>query len=299
MIYSINNENITISINDKGGELWSIKDCKDMEYLWQGDEKYWSDRAINLFPYIARLTDGKYYYQGNTYRMDTHGFLKDSTLDILEQKSDEITFYTQSNEKTLSQYPFDFILKIKYKLKESGLEISYIVENTGKNTMYFGIGGHPGFNVPMDKTIEFEDYYLEFSQSKEVMKRVEMSEDCFVLQGRTPIIETVENQRVIKKLSHNMFNEDAIILSNISKGVKLKSDKNNKYIDIKFENMDYLGIWHMPNTDAPYICIEPWTSLPSRKGVIEDIEKQDNLVKLETGKIYKNKWSIDIGGIYD
>ena len=36
--------------------MCSIKDTKGREYLWQRDEKYWGDSAINLFPYIARLT---------------------------------------------------------------------------------------------------------------------------------------------------------------------------------------------------------------------------------------------------
>ena len=45
-----------------------------------------------------------------------------------------------------------------------------------------------------------------------------------------------------------------------------------KEICVTYPNMTYLGIWHMPKTDAPYICIEPWSSLPSRKNVVEDLE---------------------------
>ena len=29
--------------------------------------------------------------------------------------------------------------------------------------MYFGLGGHPGFNVPLEAGLSFEDYCLEFS----------------------------------------------------------------------------------------------------------------------------------------
>ena len=28
--------------------------------------------------------------------------------------------------------------------------------------MYFGIGGHPAFNVPLESSLTFEDYYLSF-----------------------------------------------------------------------------------------------------------------------------------------
>ena len=53
-------------------------------------------------------------------------------------------------------------------------------------------------------------------------------------------------------------------------------------------------IWHMPFTDAPYVCIEPWSALPSRKGRIEDLSEQPNLVHLPAGKRYENTWSIEI-----
>ena len=59
--------------------------------------------------------------------------------------------------------------------------------------------------------------------------------------------------------------------------------------------MKYLGLWHMPKTNAPYICIEPWSSLPSREGIIEVFEKQSNLLVLEKNKQYTNTWSIKIG----
>ena len=58
--------------------------------------------------------------------------------------------------------------------------------------------------------------------------------------------------------------------------------------------MDYLGLWHMSRTDAPYVCIEPWCSLPSVKGKIAVFEKQSDLIVLHSNKIYRNTWSIKI-----
>jgi len=39
---------------------------------------------------------------------------------------------------------------------------------------------------------------------------------------------------------------------------------------------------------------EPWSSLPSRKNVVEDLEKQADLLSLESGQEYTNTWSITI-----
>ncbi len=91
-----------------------------------------------------------------------------------------------------------------------------------------------------------------------------------------------------------MFDIDAVILENTSKTVVIKNDKTEKSITIDFPNFDYLGFWHKPKTDAPYVCIEPWTSLPSRNGVIEEFTKQENLVKLAPKSVYENKWVVTI-----
>lgn len=56
---------------------------------------------------------------------------------------------------------------------------------------------------------------------------------------------------------------------------------------VSYPQMNFLGIWHMPFTDAPYVCIEPWSALPSRKGRIEDLSEQPNLVHLPAGERYE------------
>ena len=56
----IQNDKLTVTVDSMGAALWSIQDDRKREYLWQGDVRYWKDRAPNLFPYIARLTDKRY-----------------------------------------------------------------------------------------------------------------------------------------------------------------------------------------------------------------------------------------------
>ena len=65
-------------------------------------------------------------------------------------------------------------------------------------------------------------------------------------------------------------------------------------VTVRFPGMPYLGIWHMPHTDAPYVCIEPWCSLPSTQDKIAVFEEQPDLIKLEAGKTYENLWEIEL-----
>lgn len=290
MIYSIRNEQLQVSVETRGGSLWSIQDNENTEYLWQGDPKYWGDRAPNLFPYIARLTEGKYLLDGTIYHMDIHGFIKDCDLQVKEQRADSLCLYMKDTPQTYSQYPYRFSYEIHYCLHGKKLRVTYHVENLDEKTMYFGIGGHPGFQVPLEEGLAFEDYYLQFPDSNGIQK-VGMTSDCFV-NGKREVFSLEKGQ--VLPLKHTLFDDDAIILDQIPKQVSLLAQNRRKGICVSFPQMRYLGLWHKPKSDAPYLCIEPWSSLPSRKDVVEDLAKQEDLISLESHKSYDNQWEIEI-----
>lgn len=76
--------------------------------------------------------------------------------------------------------------------------------------------------------------------------------------------------------------------------MSLCSEKTGKSVTVAYPQMPYLGIWHMPHTDAPYVCIEPWASLPSRQDVVEELSCKSDLIHLAPGAKYENQWSITI-----
>ena len=106
MKYQIKNELLTVEIEDLGAQLASIKDNDGIEYLWQGDERYWKDRALNIFPYVARLTEGKYTLDGKTYEMSIHGFARHTVFSVEQKAEDHIVFSMEDNEETREQFPF-------------------------------------------------------------------------------------------------------------------------------------------------------------------------------------------------
>ena len=287
---TIKNNYLTVEIQEKGAQLWSIKDASGHEYLWQGDPAYWEDRAPNLFPYIARLTQGKYTLKGETYHMDIHGFAKDTIFETEQPSDSKVVFHIVNTEETYKQYPFSFQFEISYELVDKKLLVTYKAKNEDEKVMYFGVGGHPGFQVPMEDGLAFEDYYLEFDTVEEA-KRVGFSEDCFVTGDNE--LFPLEDGKCLP-LHHNMFDDDAIVLVDMARGVKLSSKKGNKAIHVTYPNMPYLGLWHWPKTDAPYICIEPWSSLPSRKDIVEDLETQPGLIPLNPKGVYSNQFAIEL-----
>ena len=285
--YVIKNGQLEITIRSLGAEIISIKDCEGMEYLWQGNPVYWDAQAPNLFPYIGRMIDKKYMLDGKVYDMDIHGFAKDTEFTADQISDTEIVFSMTDSEETYKQYPYKFQFQVMYKLQGSSLQMTYHVKNIDEKEMYFGVGAHPGFNIPFEEGTKFEDYYLEFGPSENV-QRVKFSDDCFV-EGENPY--KLRDDKFLD-LRHDMFDEDAIVLHNMSNEVVLKSKTGKKEIQVVYPEMDYVGFWHWPKTDAPYVCIEPWSSLPSRKGPIEDLAKQPGLLKLQSMEEHWNPITI-------
>ena len=164
MIHTIKNEFLTVSAKEAGAELQSILGADGTEYLWQGDAKYWSDRALNIFPYVARLNGGKYYLDGQLHEMAIHGIAPYRDFTVTENDGKRMVFELRSDEKTYAEYPRNFVFQIVYALEGKTLTISFRCENLDGKTMYFGLGGHPGFNVPLAPGRSFEDYRLRFGE---------------------------------------------------------------------------------------------------------------------------------------
>ena len=67
------------------------------------------------------------------------------------------------------------------------------------------------------------------------------------------------------------------------------------HLDVyKRQDMDYVGFWHATRSEAPYVCIEPWSSLPSRQDIVEDLSTQPGLKSVQSGGVYRNSWSVEI-----
>lgn len=290
MEYVIENSKLKVSISTKGAQMKSIRNKTGKEFLWQGSKDTWEESAPNLFPYVGRLTKETYTLHGKEYHMGIHGFAMLKEFTVLEQKEDYITFTLEDDEETRKQYPFPFQFCVTYRLQENEIIITYEVHNKGKETMYFGLGGHPGFNVPINDKLTFEDYVIEFENQAEPIQ-IGMSEDCFVTENNQKII--LEKGKYLH-LKHDLFDHDAIILQNMGNQVTLKSEKGKEEITVIFSNMKYLGIWHWPKTIVDFICIEPWTSLPARKDVVEELTTQKDLIQLESKRKYNNTFSIRI-----
>lgn len=289
MLISLENEAVRLTVDTLGAQMMSLRSVDGCEYLWQGNPDYWSDRAPTLFPFIARLYRNSYRFHGKSYPMNIHGFASTSEFVVEDKGSDSVTLRLKDTLVTYAMYPFEFLLDITYRLVGATVEITYCVTNKSRQTIHFAIGGHPGFCVPMEAGGKFEDYYLEFAENC-VPDRIGFTNDL-LMNGNDLPYHLTNGNRI--PLSHGIFDNDAIILRNMAKEVTLRGS-GNRSVTVRYPNMNYLGIWHWPKTDAPYVCIEPWTSLPGRQDVEEEISCKSDMIHLPAGEIYTNTWTISV-----
>lgn len=292
MLITISNDQISLTVDTHGAQMTSIRDRSDMEYLWQGDPAVWDERAPNLFPVIGRLWSRQHLVEGKAYPMKyIHGFASDAEFLPLVQEGNRLSLALCPSKEMESQYPFDFCMEISYVLHEREVLITARVGNIGEKTMPFALGGHPGFRVPLCEDEEFTDYYLEFSHKCHPIA-ISFSEKTVLMDGKDRPYYLQEDQRI--PLTHSLFDADAIILRDADREVTLRSRKSGRGVRVTYPQMPYVGFWHMPHMEAEYVCIEPWTSLPGREGILEDLSCRSDYLRLEPQQVYENRWKIAV-----
>lgn len=277
MNYILENENIKISASTFGGELNNLITKKDnVEFLWNGDEKYWKYHSPILFPIVGKVFNNKYRVESVEYELPQHGLARTREFKMIEKDDNHIVFELLWSEDTLKIYPYKFSLRLSYELLENGVKVGYKVKNLDDKEIYFSIGGHPAFMCPLLSEEKFEDYYFEFNQ-KENVGTMELDTDKGYLTGNTN--EFFNNSNIIN-LNLELFKYDALVFSNLKSNlITLKSNKNSKELTMDFTGFPYLALWTKP-TGAPFICIEPWYGHTDYKDFNGELKDKEGIEKL-------------------
>ena len=285
--YTIKNDILTVKADSFGARLTSVY-AFDTQYLWQKDPAWWDDQAPVLFPFVGRLFEGAYTMDGDGYTMPIHGIAPYEEFAVADRGADFITFVLTANERTMAVYPRQFAFFVTYRLEGACVQVCFQVENRDQKPMYFAVGGHPGFNVPLEEGFCFEDYRLEF-ETPCIPGSVQQSDSC-LMTGR--VLEYPLKNGCILPLDRHLFDRDSLILCNCARTVTLTCG-SKRWVKLSFPQMDYLLLWQAKN--APYVCIEPWSSLPSNQDEHTVFEEKKDLITLKPTDIYINNWSITVG----
>ena len=291
MEFKVRSENIQLTVDTMGAQMKNLQSADGTEYLWQGDPAYWDGQAPNLFPFIGRLWDKKCTYEGEEYPLGIHGFAAQQEFKPVLVESDRIVLELKNNVETYRQYPVHFVYRISYELFDDTLIITNRAENMDRKIMSFAIGGHPGFRVPIEDGEKFEDYSLSFTNPC-TPDRIGFTDPDVLVSGEYKTMHLKDGKTI--PLTHDVFDDDAIIMQNMDREITLSSCKSSRSVTVSYPKFNYLGLWHMPHMDAPYVCIEPWTSLPGRQNVLEELTQRSDLIHLYPGETYETNWTVTV-----
>ena len=281
MFYKAENNNFTLQVKEMGAELNSLKSKKtDIEYIWCGNDEIWYGQSPILFPIIGRLLDDKYRLDGKEYTMPKHGIVRKKPFKLIESTGNSLTFVQTDDEDSLKMYPYHFELKVKFQITDNGLEVTHTVINSDEKIMYYSFGAHPAFNC------EIGDY-LEFSEEENLLTE-RIDSNSILIEEKFPV--EIDDKKLV--LTKDLFNDDALILSDYkTKSISIKSNNHNRVIKFNFDS-PILGIWAKPN--APYVCIEPWWGINDNYDKKSDISEKRGIMALKPKESKSFTWSVEI-----
>jgi len=290
MLVSIENDWLKVEIAKSGAEVRKVKHKKNkLDYMWTGDNAYWGRVSPVLFPIVGRLKEDQYQLNGQTYSMSQHGFLRDVAFDLHEHAATSASFVVESAERFLSVYPYEFKAFIHYTLKKDSLMVRWEIVNENNKDMYFSIGAHPAFKVPLLEKETIKDYSLHLAPAanKTVME-YELKDSLIHEKGTVHDISAIQ-------LNDSLFAKDALVYSNID-SIALVSNQSSHGVEVTLENFPFVGIWskYIDNDGkmAPFVCIEPWYGIADTYNASGKMEEKLGINKLKTGEIFQSEYGM-------
>lgn len=220
--------------------------------------------------------------------MDMHGFFGSMQARIVEQEEDSCTLEFRDSAESRKVFPFSFRLQQSYHVKGNRLDVCSRVENLGIEVMYFALGGHPGFFLPLSKKQALSDYAIQFPKQEAMMEKIRFSKDLLTLEERENFA-LVEDRLPLETV---LFRNDAVVLAHSGGELLMGSDTDPISLRFLYEDYPYIALWQPYGEKVPFLCIEPWTSLPGREGVMEELCSMKDRIALGPDEAKSFSYSI-------
>ena len=240
---------------------------------------------------VGKVNGGFYTHKGVKYPMGQHGFARDNEFECIENTENKTVHRLVSTEETKKVYPFDFAFTVTQELSGRTLTITWKVENTGDDDMYFSVGGHPAFMIP-------EQYDIVFNKGLENHTETEL--EYVLIDPETAGVD-VAHPRKLKlqdgriPYTRTLFDEDALIFDNTQvERVGVEVD-GKPYVTLTCKGFPSVGVWSKPKADAPFVCLEPWIGRCDNVGFDGELKDKYGEQHLKAGETFQAGYTITIG----
>lgn len=286
----LSNETLRVEVSAHGAELQSIRKG-DVEYLWQGDSRYWGRRSPVLFPIVGSVWEARYRVDGTEYQLGQHGFARDMDFTLVCATDTEVRYRLESSDETLAKYPYPFVLEIAYRLHGASIDVIWEVKNPSDKDMYFQIGAHPAFFYPDYDSEKSGRGFFTFDRTEGIECIRIKEKGCVDAETKWPL----EMPEGVLKLEKDTFDAiDTIMVQDSQlKRVNMFKEDGTAWLSLSFD-APVVGIWSPPGKVAPFICIEPWYGRCDRVGYEGEYKDKDWMNCLAPGEGFKSVYTIEI-----
>ena len=265
---------IKVEIAEKGAEIISVRSVRNgTEYIWDRGPEYWSWSAPILFPFIGRLQEGEYTDGEAVYKMSMHGFIRDRMFAVQAQDDTHALLFYESTDDDFQIYPYRFTFFAEYEIAGDALKISFTVSNRSDKTMHAALGFHPGIRIPEP----FDGYSAVFGKSD---MSIGVFSDSLLWKGSEKPYKAEDGTIA---LTHELFRNDALILSGYGGAMAISDKDGNDFVRVISPDFPILGLWQPSSGEAPFVCVEPWSSYPGSDG-LTDISRRGDFISIEAGR---------------
>ena len=288
---TISNQQLTIQVAEHGAEMQSLRiNASGRELLWQGLPEFWDRRAPILFPAVGGLWDGHYRLDGKSFAMPKHGFMRDKTWTVEDEAPSTLTFVYRDKGEDRTAFPWPYEVRVTYTLRERSIDVTFEVRNLADSTMYFQMGGHPGFILPDFDEDATVDGYLRLDGTPAYLLRA-------TTQGCTepehfPLPATDSDGLI--PLSCELFANEALILPDHQiEGVTIFDRQRKPLVSVRSACAVWL-IWSPQGIHSPFVCAEPWHGLCDPIGFDGPVAERPFINQLAPGGTWTGGYSIDV-----
>ncbi len=224
--------------------------------------------------------DHHYEWQGRVYEMPQHGFARRRPWTVLDQTDASVTMELTDSEATLAQYPFEFSLRLTYRLAGGQLFWEQKVINRSPEALPFSTGFHPYFSVPLTSRGLRSECFVEIPDCRRLTMHGRG-------EGFTAKPFPSQNWSVAEDVSNTLFLTDLkrreLILADPISALEVVLDWRET------PAFRFVAIWSK-SIEAPFFCLEPWTAVsnPFTRA------KERELIVLEPGGTFDAAFRLEL-----
>lgn len=289
----LENEFVKVSVDDLGAQLCSLYDkTSSAEMLWSGDPSVWGYHAPILFPFVGMVNQGRYRYRGQSYQIRQHGFARQHAFTFAGQSENSLTHRLIQDDETLRLFPMPFCLEVTHTLEGRTLTVGWSVSNpSDTEPLYFSIGAHPAFTVPLRKGERKEDCYVLF-HGKKKLKYILV--DLAVTAADPDHVHTMELDDGYLKLDRHLFDIDTFIFEDgqVEK-VSLCGPDRRPYVTVSCPGFPFFGLW-TKSDEAPFVCLEPWYGRLDDRDFAGELPEKKGIIRLAPGQTFRAQYDISL-----